>query len=143
MPRGKKTQSGAPAQAVQSVAGQRYGEGQAQAEMQRAMPAPNAQGATASTMAPSNAPSAPSAPAQPAMPRQPVDPTQFLQQLPKNLLGQPAQGPVTAGLPFGPGSNMLPQMRTPATNIHAEQLEKMFQMTGNPRYMRLRQRINR
>lgn len=143
MPRAKKTQSGDPAQKVQSVTGQRYGEGVAQEQMQKAMPAPNAQRSTETTMAPSNAPQRVSTPQPaPAQMQQPqVDPAQFLQQLPKNLLGQPAQGPVTAGLPFGPGSNVVRQLRTPATNIHADQLDKMFQLTGNPRYMRLRQRI--
>ena len=52
MPRGKKTQSGDPAQKVESVTGQRYGEGVAQEQMQKAMPAPNAQRTTQSAMAP-------------------------------------------------------------------------------------------
>jgi|DEB0MinimDraft_3_1074331.scaffolds.fasta_scaffold03878_3 hypothetical protein len=144
MPRGKKTQSGAPAQKVESVTGQRYGEGQAQTQMQEAMPAPNAQSATQSTMAPSNAP-APQRLQQPAsaVPQQPVDVGQFLQGLPKNLLGQPDQRPVTSGLPFGPGNNTMAQMRTPATNIHSSQLDKWYQMTGNPRYLRLKRRISR
>lgn len=144
MPRGKKTQSGDPAQKVESVTGQRYGEGVAQEQMQKAMPAPNAQRTTQSAMAPSNAPApqqpqqAPQ-PQQPA-PRQPVDVGQFLQQLPKNLLAQQDQRPVTSGLPFGPGNNDMPNLRTPANRLNVDMLQRMFDMTGNPRIRSLLER---
>lgn len=141
MPRGRKTQSGAPAQPVKSVPGQRYGEGQAQAEMQRAMPAPNAQDTTASAMSVSNAP-APQQPQQPQQiaPQQPVDVGQFLQGLPKNLLGQPDKRPVTSGLPFGAGNNEMPQFRTPMNNLNIEMLTRMNTHVNNPRLQRLLER---
>lgn len=41
MPRAKKTAQGSPGQPVQAFAGQTYGEGARQEELQRSMPAPN------------------------------------------------------------------------------------------------------
>ena len=47
MPRARKTQTGATAMSVQQVPGQQYGVGVQQEELQRMMPAPQAQPMTA------------------------------------------------------------------------------------------------
>lgn len=140
MPRAKKTISGAPAQAVKSVPGQRYGEGVQQAAMQQAMPAPNVRQAAPPQPAPTQQAMPTAQPAPQAMPQQPVDVGGFLQQLPKNLLGQNGNGPVTAGLPFGPGSNSIPSLRTPLNGLNVDMLQRMYDITGNPRIRALLER---
>lgn len=107
MPRAKKTPLGAPAQKIQAVPGQTYGEGVRQEALQKAMPAPNVPGPTAPT-------GQVQAPRQSA--QQAVSPEQRQQQNfarivealrgSGGMLRQPddrPKSPVTAGLPIGPG----------------------------------------
>lgn len=132
MPRGKKrtTQSGEDAQNIESVPGQRYGEGVEQQAMQRAMPAPDMSAST---------PNAPTA-AAPGPPPEPVDPAQLLGSAPIGLLSGGTQlpgQPLTAGLSSGPGvgpealGGLRP--RTPLSRtIHA-----LLDATGDPVFQRL------
>jgi len=140
MPRRRKTQSGADAQDIQSVSGQRYGEGKAQQQMQRAMPAPQQRDAgvpAPSAAQPAQRPQPQTAGPAPAA-RPPQDPSQFLQQLPKGLLRNgDAQMPVTSGLASGPGAG--PEVlgglgqQTPLERT----LREMYRRTGDPSFARL------
>ena len=130
MPRGKPrtTQSGDPAQSIGSVPGQRYGEGVEQQAMQRAMPAPDMQQATAPS---------PAAPVRPAPPVDPASIQQFLGAQNPNLLAQSANPdqPVTAGLSTGPGPGQaaIAGPKTPPSRW----LQRMAEDTGNPKWQRL------
>jgi len=132
MPRARKTQSGAPAQAVQSVPGQRYGEGVQSAALQQAVPLPNNQAGTA--VSPS--------PAQPAtpVPTQPTAADRYAAQVAAakmtagaGLLNAPTSNPtepVTAGLPLGPGPGreaIAPIGGTPTSMFFQE----VARLTGN------------
>lgn len=130
MPRGKPrtTQAGDPAQKIASVPGQRYGEGVDQQAMQRAMPAPDMQAATAPS------------PAAPVTPMPPVDPMAIQDYLgahnPAMLAGtQMPDQPVTAGLSRGPGPgpSAIAGPRTPTSRW----LMRMAEDTGNPKWKRL------
>lgn len=101
MPRARKTMAGQPGQPVNAVQGQTYGEGVAQENLQRAMPAPQATGPQA--VQPSV--STPGPESQPA-------PRPSLEDIMGNIRGQGGllyapddkpQIPVTDGLPTGPG----------------------------------------
>lgn len=139
MPRKRRTMSGADAQNIGSVPGQRYGEGQMQQQLQQDMPAPD----TAGTVGPGGdstvpMPQAPIVTGPPA-----VDPSQvggFLSQHNPNLLGGSARPdePVTAGLPFGPGagSQALKRSTTPMSRY----LSNLASDTGNPKWKRLAER---
>jgi len=134
MPRKRKTMSGADAQNIGSVPGQRYGEGQDQAAMQRAMPAPD----TVGTVGPGGDSTVPAPPV--VAPPPTVDPEQiggFLAQNKPNLLGhsQLPEQPVTAGLPFGPGPGVS-RSPTPLSRY----LSNLASDTGNPKWKRLAQR---
>lgn len=124
MPRKKKTLSGDATQAVQSVPGQRYGEGVAQEAMQQAMPAPLRTGeAPAVTPRPSAVPLRTNRGEvqQPAPLESGV--AELLNNVPKNVLRQPGSSAnvPTAGISVGPGrgpnvgymgTNMSPYKRT-------------------------------
>lgn len=133
MPRGKRrtTQSGAPAQAIRSVPGQRYGEGVEQQQLQRAMPAPDMQEASAPNGMAGGPPVIPSPAPDPAMIQQ------YLAGHNPNMLGgtQMPDQPVTAGLSTGPGPgpSALARPRTPT----ARWLHRLGQETGNPKWKRL------
>jgi hypothetical protein len=105
MPRAKKTRSGDPAQKVESVAGQRYGEGVAQQQMQKAMPAPNVRAGERPMQSVPVAPSIPSGPMEQTVPQPRVNPADFLAGLPRKTLADPTMNtrPVTNGLRTGPG----------------------------------------
>ena len=133
MPRKRKTMSGADAQNIASVPGQRYGEGPAQQKLQETLPAPDTQG----TVGPGGGSAVP---APQVAPPPAVDPEQvgmFLGQNKPNLLahtGNPDQ-PVTAGLPFGPGPGPS-STRTPMSRY----LANLAADTGNPKWKRLAER---
>ena len=136
MPRGKPrtTQTGAPAQKVRSVPGQRYGEGKQSNELQAAMPAPDMVKATAPSPAPQGAP---------VMPGPPVDPMQvqeFLGRTNPNMLGgsQLPDQPVTEGLSTGPGRG--PQALNMNTTPVARYLQRLSAETGNSKWRRLAER---
>lgn len=140
MPRRRKTQSGADAQRIESVAGQRYGEGVAQQQMQRAMPSPSLRD-EALPSPPQTAP----VPSRNELPAQnpPVDVQQYLRSMPKGLLknGQTTNY-ITDGLPSGPGAgpevmgslrSMTPLRRT---------IEQLYKRTNDPAFRRLLERGN-
>ena len=137
MPRRRKTQSGADAQDVKSVPGQRYGEGVAQAEMQRAMPAPNQRDAGVPAVSQS-VPVQQASPQQPQAQPAPVDPMQFLRSMPKGLLRNgDAAAPVTSGLSTGPGAG--PEVlgglgqSTPLDRM----IRELYRKTNDPAFARL------
>ena len=142
MPRGKKreTQSGADAQTVKSVPGQRYGEGKAQQELLQAMPAPNlaaegVPGAGAPPMAPAGAPVMPRPQADPAMIQE------FLGSNKPSLLSgtQQPNTPVTDGLSSGPGRG--PEaIRAQAVTPIARYMQQLSRDTGNQKWARLAER---
>lgn len=104
MPRTRKTQTGRPAAPMVTVTGQQYGAGPAQAQLQRAMPAPAAP--TTPKAGPTSTPS--TAPAMPTPSRPPADPMALAAAL-RGRVGllapatQRPTEPVTAGLTTGPG----------------------------------------
>ena len=105
MPRAKKTRSGDAAQKVESVPGQRYGEGVAQQAMQQAMPAPNRQAGNPNMQSVPVPASQPSAPMEQSVPQLRTNPSEFLAGLPRATLMNPTTNtrPVTNGLRTGPG----------------------------------------
>lgn len=131
MPRGKPrtTMAGDPAQKIGSVPGQRYGEGVQQQAMQRQMPAPDMQQATA--------PSPSAAPVQPMPPTDPSMVQEYLATQNPNMLGgtQIPDQPVTAGLSTGPGPgrSAIAGPKTPMSRW----LMRMAEDTGNPKWRRL------
>jgi len=133
MPRKRKTMSGADAQSIQSVPGQRYGEGPDQAALQATLPAPDTQG-----QVPSAAPPAPTVTGP-----MPVDPGQIQQFLaghnPALLSGtrQP-DTPVTDGLSTGPGRGpaALKMNVTPIARFY----DRLAADTGNQKWKRLAER---
>ena len=154
MPRTRKTLSGAPAQPISPVAGQMYGAGVDQMEMQRQMPAPQV-----APPPPGDVPRGTSAPgaqmaATNAEARQGVeveraglDKTQVL-ELAKGLrdkmglLTQPTRRPhepVTAGLPSGPGRGpeVLATVRGTPTG---DTLRRIAALTGDAELARIAER---
>lgn len=144
MPRGKqkKTMSGAPSQNIESVAGQRYGEGKAQTQMQKMMPAPDEMQAEQQRRpsVPARQPQQP-VPQQVVRPR--VDPQQYLSQLPTGLLKQaPTRSvPITNGLRSGPGAGreVTEQYRTKRP-VNAT-LINMYKRTGDPLFLKMHNRF--
>lgn len=141
MPRRRKTYSGAPAQRVESVSGQRYGEGVEQAELQRAMPAPNLQAATPAASSPVPAAGAP-APAS-AADAWAAQLAAARQTAGAGLMNAPSgrsNEPVTAGLPIGPGPGpeMLQPVAMSSTRVFFEQVARL---TGNPYFSELGRRV--
>lgn len=138
MPRKAKTHSGAPAQPVGAVAGQNYGAGQAQMELQRQLPAP--QSAQPEAAAPALAPAQPApAPGQAAPQSAQIPPEAQLAQAVQAMKmngGVLANGPqmnvpVTHGLKVGPGAGpeaMIDQAASPA----ARMLNAISDATGDP-----------
>lgn len=143
MPRGvrKMTQSGAPGQKVESVPGQRYGEGVEQQAMQQAMPAPDVAGMPA--------PSAPSSVGPPPAgdPQRPTaDPAaiqQFLQAHKPGLLSSGTQRPdesIMTGLGMGPGAGPESLAMSAGNTPLARTLQRLSMDTGNPMFSRLAER---
>lgn len=142
MPRARKTASGAPAQAIQSVPGQRYGEGVQSAALQQQMPMPNAQAGAEVTA--TDASASPAAAVTPPSPQE-----RYAAQLAAaqattgaGLLAQPTARPdevVTAGMPIGPGPGaeaIQPIGGTPTAMF----FEQVARLTGNGYYAQLGRR---
>jgi len=146
MPRGKqkKTMAGVPSQNIESVSGQRYGEGKAQTQMQKMMPAPDEMQAEQQRRpnVPAQQPQPQPVPQQVARPR--VDPQQYLAQLPTGLLKQaPSQGvPVTNGLSSGPGAGREALRGTVSKKPSVRMLHHMYRRTGNRLYLDMMDRFN-
>jgi hypothetical protein len=145
MPRRRKTMSGAPAQQIKSVPGQRYGEGVQQAQMQQRMPVPatrNQIPQVSQTRPPAVAQQPPQQVAQ--QPQQQVDPMIALQAMPRGIMRQPDTRPVTSGMPFGAGRGpealgTMAQKRRPSTRL----LQMLYDTTNDPTYARLLEQFNR
>lgn len=129
-----KTMSGAPAQPIGAVAGQMYGAGEEQMQLQRAMPAPNLAQTPVATPAPGPAPAEAqqAAPAAPSL-EQVLAQAQALRSQ-TGLLAQPTtrpEQPITAGLASGPGGGpelLGMQQGTPA----GDALRRLSASTGDP-----------
>ena len=144
MPRKKKpnpmTQSGAPAQQVKSVPGQRYGEGVAMQQLQESMPTPNNMAVEQRAVrVPATQPQTPAPQPQPVATSQQVSPQEYLAGLNAGLLQQPpsAEKPLTFGLAGGPGagpSAVQPYMQSSNTARH---LERMYRRTNDPIFRKL------
>lgn len=138
MPRKAKTLSGATAQPVGPVAGQMYGAGVDQMQLQEQLPAPNsrADGRISVPVAPAQGPQG-----------APVDPHQAAltaaQAMPvgAGLLARsdrPGE-PVTTGLPFGPGAGpevLALRQGNPTGNL----MRELAQKTGDPYFAELAMR---
>ena len=145
MPRGKKrtTQSGADAQSVKSVPGQRYGEGVEQQQLQRNMPAPDLASEGVPTGGPP--PEMMETVGPPVMPSAPPDPAQVEQFLgankPQLLSGtQMPQVPVTDGLSGGPGRGPEALVQARAVTPIARYLQNLARDTGNKKWAYLAER---
>lgn len=138
MPRAKKTQSGDRAQKIESVAGQRYGEGVAQQQMQQAMPAPNRVATPPTNALPIQAIQPRSKPAM-------QDVAQMLAALPSNTMRRPTtnERPVTHGLPTGPGAG--PEVLQPFMNAQPglRTIEMLAKTSSNPLYQTILDRFRR
>lgn len=147
MPRVRKTTSGAPAQKIASVTGQRYGEGVAQQSLQRQLPAPDLVRQTSNALSAGVADSGGS-PATPASPQ--MTPEQRYEAVMQAARGTQAAGlltqptarpsePVTTGLPIGPGPGpeaIQPMGATPTGAFFAQ----VARLTGNPYFEQLAKR---
>ena len=134
MPRQRQALSGAPAQAAPPVAGQTYGQGVEQQQLDQALPKPNMQ-----TAAPVSA--APAAAVQQPQPYDhaavlaaaaPLADQTGLLQLPTN---RPSE-PITAGLSTGPGPGpeaLAMQQGTPAGDL----FRRLSQATSDPYFAEL------
>lgn len=140
MPRKQKTISGHDAQKVESVAGQRYGEGVEQQQMQTAMPAPKA--------AADVAPQVRGNETVIAAPQKQGPTPEMLQQFlasnnPQLLSGtQIPDEPITAGLPSGPGPGPEALSLGVNTTPIARTLRRLSATTGNPKWARLADKAN-
>ena len=139
----KATLSGDKPQPISAVAGQEYGMGQAQMDLQRALPAPNVQAPpTTAGVPPSDVTSTTAQPGAPAQPS-PLDAMQAAQQMAggDGLFHQaPTSGHViTAGLPSGPGPGpeiMGPSGPTP----FGRTMQMLSETTGDPIFAQLARR---
>ena len=91
MPRAKKTASGAPAQKIEAIKGQTYGEGLVQKQLQQSLPAPNMV---------ANAPTASSGGATPAQVDVPQEDVQTKQPMDLTAMKSQLQG--QGGVLFAP-----------------------------------------
>ncbi len=139
MPRRRQTRTGADAQNIDSVPGQRYGEGVEQQQLQQTMPAPDGPAPVATS-----APPGPGG-AVPPSPQQPVDEAAIQAYLQRNnpalLAGTQLPGePVTAGLSTGPGAGPDALRLGASTTPIARYMSRLTQDTGNPKWAQLAER---
>lgn len=153
MPRTRKTQSGKPAQPVQSVPGRRYGEGTVSAELQRQMPTPQEARptrplTTAAPAVPATSPgSAPVAAAVAPMTPEQRYATQLAAAKQMASRGVPLtrptanpNEPVTAGLPIGPGvgpNGIRPTSPSPTQRF----FQRLADYSGDPFFQELANRV--
>ena len=143
MPRAAKprTMTGAPAQPIGAVAGQEYGMGVAQMDLQRQLPAPNVQASPspASPQAAAVSPqTAPGVPEQLAL--DPMAAAAAMQGGP-GLFQMPRTStrPLTEGLPSGPGAG--PEIMGPsAASPLARTMQLLSERTGDPFFTDLARR---
>jgi len=142
MARRRKTQTGKDAQSIASVPGQRYGEGVEQAQLQRAMPAPDVGGVSPAMPTTPASPAGAGAPPVTPQGGAPVDLQALLAGMPKGLLDGTANPdqPLTTGLSTGPGRGpeavSLNRARTP----FARTLRELAARTGDPLFNELADR---
>lgn len=144
MPRKPKTSAGRPAQGVEAIAGQTYGRGVEQEQLQRAMPSPDAQTEARQAVA-AAAPQAVPAPQQQMSFEQLLSGAQGAGQ-DAGLLTSPTQRPdepLTAGLAIGrgPGPEVL-RARLPESP-GVQFLNRMASLTGDPYFADLARRGRR
>ena len=136
MPRAKKTSSGSPAQPIQAIVGQEYGQGVRQERLQRSMPAPREQ---AKYEMPANVqPSAP--PVQQNETPQKPDFSQLRDALSGvgGLLNRPDDRPNISAVDAI--SDPMSQMRAgvlPAVNRTGEMMRELSRRTGDPTFANL------
>lgn len=143
MPRKPKTPAGRPAQGVEAIAGQTYGRGVEQEDLQRVMPSPDRQTETRQAVV--------AAAPQAVAPRPQMSFGQLLNVAQgagrgAGLLTSPTgrlDEPLTAGLPVGrgPGPEVL-NMR-PAEPPGVQFLDRLSQITGDPYFAELARRGRR
>jgi len=143
MPRAKKTAMGAPAQKIEAITGQTYGDAKQQEMLQKAMPAPN-QMATQSSTRPQTSPQQ----------QQPEEVLQAPTAQPRLSLAEAMQRisgsgglltapddnpdlPVTDGLPSGPGRG--PEALTYGSTL-GNTLRMLANQTGDPIFTELASR---
>lgn len=141
MPRAKKTAQGSPGQPVEAFTGQTYGEGARQEELQRSMPAPNVEQASA-PRPPSTQPQAVSESAQSQQrPRASfADVTAALQGM-GGILRAPDDKPtvpITDGLSTGPGRG--PEALQRSTQL-GNTLRRLAMQTNDPIFAELASKI--
>jgi hypothetical protein len=151
MPRKRKTMTGADAQSIDSVEGQRYGEGVEQQQLQETLPAPErgTEIAAPTAAGPSSAPAPGGSPGGPSQGGPPavagVDPAaiqQFLASNQPRLLGGTASPdePITAGLSSGPGAGPEVLAMGRSTTPLARYMRRLAQETGNTKWQHLAER---
>lgn len=148
MPRRRRTQSGAPAQRIASVPGQRYGEGVAQQQMQRELPAPNRrEQAAAPAAAPTQMPDvAHHEPAQAALSLNDIvaRAAQMRADVGDGLLFAPSERPdepITTGLSSGPGAGPEILGGMASSSPGGRFLRDLSARTGNPYFAQLADRV--
>jgi hypothetical protein len=136
MPRAKKTIAGSPGQKIQAVAGQTYGDGVRQENLQKTMPAPNVQAERRLIPAPPTDQSAPPTNGADAVPlqRPSLSFAEAMQQVQGagGILRAPDDNPaipVTDGLATGPGRGPEALM---GTSILGNTLRRLAIQTGDP-----------
>lgn len=141
MPRAKKTAQGSPGQPVQAFAGQTYGEGERQEELQRSMPAPNVEEVSAPRPTPVQSQEV----SETGQPQQRsrtsfTDVTAALQGM-GGILRAPDDKPtvpITDGLPTGPGRG--PEALQRSTQL-GNTLRRLAMQTNDPIFAELASKI--
>lgn len=129
MPRKRKTLSGDDAQQIESVPGQRYGEGVAQQQMQQAMPAPQKAIVPMPSRIPAERPQA-----QVNVPQASMSVQDLLANIPRGTLRQQgvAGNTLTNGISIGPGTGPAPLSMSQQMSNYQRVLSNLAQRTDNP-----------
>ena len=143
MPRAKKTAMGAPAQKIEAITGQTYGDAKQQEMLQKAMPAPNQMAAPSPTR-PQTSPQQqqPQEVSQAPTARPRLSLAEAMQRISGSggLLTAPDDNPdlpVTDGLPSGPGRG--PEALTYGSTL-GNTLRMLANQTGDPIFTELASR---
>lgn len=129
MPRKRKTLSGDDAQQIESVPGQRYGEGVAQQQMQQAMPAPKKAIVPMPSRIPAERPQA-----QVNVPQSSMSVQDLLANIPRGTLRQQgvAGNTLTNGISVGPGTGPAALSMSQQMSNYQRVLSNLAQRTDNP-----------